>query len=116
MRSAAPRGPLFELAADGKGWLLEPRAQGAHPRVDGVWLVCKDAAPTFLGASCLQADIVYGISPVDGDECRQLIPRSWDSTSPARLPDTKDLPSYAVSCIAAKTARRSSMSARQVCS
>ena len=30
-------GPLIEFEADGNRLPVEPRAQGAHPRIDGVW-------------------------------------------------------------------------------
>jgi len=68
-------GTLVELETDGNGLPLEPRAPGAHPRLDGVWLVFEDAERTFLGASCLQADFVFGISPVNADEGRKLVRR-----------------------------------------
>jgi hypothetical protein len=68
-------GAFVELETDGHGLPLEPRAHGAPPRIDGVWLVFEDAEFTFLGASCLQADIMCGISPVDADEGRKLIRR-----------------------------------------
>jgi hypothetical protein len=50
-------------------------SQGAHPLVNGVWLVFEDTELTFLRASCLQADMVFGISPVDADEGRKLFSR-----------------------------------------
>jgi hypothetical protein len=65
-------GALVEFETDGHGLLLESRAQGAHPLIDGVWLVSEDTELTFLRASCLQADMVCGISPVDADEGRKL--------------------------------------------
>jgi hypothetical protein len=46
----APRrdeGALVECEAESHRFPFEPLAQGAHPRVDGVWLMCKDAACTF---------------------------------------------------------------------
>jgi hypothetical protein len=68
-------GALVELAPDGNGLLLESRAQGAHPLVDGVGLVFEDTELPFLGTRCLQADIVFGLSPVESDEGRKLIYR-----------------------------------------
>jgi hypothetical protein len=65
-------GALVEFETDGHGLLRESRAQGAHPRIDGVWLVFEDTDLTFLRASSLQADIVFGISLVDTDEGRKL--------------------------------------------
>ncbi len=68
-------GPLVQLETEGKGLPLEPRAPGAHPRIDGVWLVFADAELTCLGASCLQADLVLSLRPVDADAGRQLVRR-----------------------------------------
>jgi hypothetical protein len=61
---------------------VEPLAQGVRPRVDGVWLGCKDAACALLRARCLQADIVFGIGPVDADEGRKLLRRETRPVSP----------------------------------
>ncbi len=55
--------------------LLESRAQGAHPLIAGVWLVFEDTELTCPGASGLQADMVFGISPVEADEGRKLFYR-----------------------------------------
>jgi hypothetical protein len=74
----APRGDdgaRVALETAGHGWPREPRAHGAHPRLDGVWLVCAAAALTCLGASGLQADSVCGISPVEADDGRTRIRR-----------------------------------------
>ena len=68
-------GPLIEFEADGNRLPFEPCTQGAHPLVDGVRLVFEDAELAFLGACRLQADIVFGIGPVDADEGRKLIRR-----------------------------------------
>jgi hypothetical protein len=65
-------GALVEFETDGNGLLLESYAQGAHPLINGVWLVFEDTELTFLRAGCLQADSVFGISPVDADEGRKL--------------------------------------------
>jgi hypothetical protein len=51
-------GACVAFEPDGHGWLLESRAQGAPPRINGVWLVLEDTALTFLRASGLQADMV----------------------------------------------------------
>jgi hypothetical protein len=68
-------GALVEFETDGNGLLLESRAPGARPRSAGVWLVFEDTELTCLGASGLQADMVFGISPVDADEGRKLFDR-----------------------------------------
>jgi hypothetical protein len=68
-------GAFVEFETDGNGLCLESRAQGAHPLVNGVWLVFEDTELTFLRAGCLQADIVFGISPVDADKGRKLFYR-----------------------------------------
>jgi len=67
--------PLIEFEADSNRLPLEPRTQGAHPRIDRVWLVVEDTALTFLRACRLQADIVFGIRPVDADEGGELLRR-----------------------------------------
>jgi hypothetical protein len=68
-------GAFVEFETDGNGLLLESRAQGAHLLINGVWLVCEDTQLTCLRASCLPADMVFGISPVDADESRKLFCR-----------------------------------------
>jgi hypothetical protein len=68
-------GPLVELETEGHGLPREPRAPGAHPRSDGVWLVCADAELTVLGASYVQADSVCGLSPVKADDGRTRVRR-----------------------------------------
>ena len=68
-------GPLVEFATDGDRLSLAPRAPGTHPRIESFWRVRKDAEPSCLGASRLQADIVCGISPIEADECRKFICR-----------------------------------------
>jgi hypothetical protein len=68
-------GALIEFKTEGNRLAGEPRAQGAHPRIDGVWLVFEDAALACRGARHVQTNIVFGISPVDTDEGCKLIPR-----------------------------------------
>ena len=65
-------GPRVELETDGQGLPLEPRAQGAHPRLKGVWLGFEPADRTCLGARCLPAAIVVGLSPAEADAGCQL--------------------------------------------
>jgi hypothetical protein len=67
--------PLIEFKANGNRLPCEPRAQGAHPFIDCVRLVVKGPALAFLRACRLQADIVFGIGPVDADAGRKLICR-----------------------------------------
>ena len=64
-------GAFVEFETDGYGLLLEARAPGAHPRINGVWLVGEDTQLTCLRASGLQADMVWGLSPVEADEGRK---------------------------------------------
>jgi hypothetical protein len=68
-------GTLGEFETDGDRLSLEPRAQGTHPRIDSFWRVRKDAELACLGARRLQADIVFGISPIEADERRKFICR-----------------------------------------
>jgi hypothetical protein len=75
-------GALVEFETEGHGWLLESRAQGAHPRIDGVWLVFEDPELTCLRASGLLADVVFGLSPVDADEGRKRFYRETRQGSP----------------------------------
>ena len=44
---------FVECKADGNGLPVEPRAQRADPRVDGLWRVLEDKASSFAGASSL---------------------------------------------------------------
>ena len=68
--------PLIECKAKGKRWPFEPRAPGAPPRIDRVWLVVKGPARALLRAGRLQADIVLGRGPVEADEGGTLL-RRW---------------------------------------
>ena len=68
-------GALVALKADGNGLPLESRAQGTHPLGKRIWLMFEHAALTFLGACGLQADIVFGVRPVETDEGCKLICR-----------------------------------------
>jgi hypothetical protein len=70
------------LATEGQGWPLEPRAPGAHPRIEGVGLVVGDAERMCLGASGLHAALVCGLRPVEADEGRQRRRRETRQGSP----------------------------------
>jgi hypothetical protein len=76
-------GAVMEFETDGHGLRLESRAQGAHPRIDGVWLGCEATQLACLAASCVQADRVCGSSPVDADAGRKLCWRSTCQGSPS---------------------------------
>src|SRR5713101_1755602 len=68
-------GTFVELEADRNGVAIEPRAQRADPRVDGLERVCEDAVLSFGGACGLQADIMFAIGPVETDEGRKFLGR-----------------------------------------
>ncbi len=68
-------GAFVEFETDGNRLSLEALAQGTHPLIDGFWRVYKDTELACLRASRLQADIVFGNSPVDADERRKCIRR-----------------------------------------
>ena len=67
------QGPFVEFEADGHGLAVEPRAQRADPRVDGLGRVLELEALTFCGASGLEADIMFGIRPVDAQQRQQML-------------------------------------------
>ena len=54
-------GPFVELQSDGDRLVLEALAQGAGPRLDGLWFVLKHAGFGFVGTGRLQANVVFGI-------------------------------------------------------
>ncbi len=60
--------PFLEFEADGNRLFLEPCAQRSDPCVDGFWLVFEDGALSFCGARSLEANIMFGISPVKTDK------------------------------------------------
>jgi hypothetical protein len=68
-------GALIEFKTDGTRLPGEPRAQGAHPRIDGVGPVCEAAELACRGARHLHTNIVCGISPVEPDEGCKLLHR-----------------------------------------
>jgi len=58
-------GTCVERKADGHGGAVEPRAQRADPRVDGLGRGFEHEGLAFLRASGLEAAILCGIGPVD---------------------------------------------------
>jgi hypothetical protein len=78
-------GALLEFKTEGTRLPVEPRAQGAHPRIDGVWLVCEDAALALRGARRVQTAIVFGISPVAADAgCKRMHRETPHGSPPVR--------------------------------
>jgi hypothetical protein len=75
-------GAFVEFETAGNRWSREALAPGTHPLIDGVWRVYKDTELACRRASRLQADIVFGISPVEADERRTCIRRSTCHVSP----------------------------------
>ena len=66
------QGAFVAFQADRHGLAVEPRAQCDDPRVDGLGRVIELAAFTFCGARSLEANIMFGIRPVDthkGSKC-----------------------------------------------
>jgi hypothetical protein len=75
-------GACVAFKTAGHRWSLEARAQGPHPRIEGVWRVDKDTARACLSASRVQADSVLGISPVAADAGRNCSRRETGQVSP----------------------------------
>jgi hypothetical protein len=67
----APRGdtgPLVEVQAHGDRLASTALAKGAGPLVDGCGGMVQDTALAFVRGSGLEAEIRWGIGPVDADE------------------------------------------------
>jgi hypothetical protein len=66
-------GALGKLEAHGNGPPLEALSQCTRPRLDGIGAVGQDAGLSPSGVGCLQADIVFGIGPIDADEGGEVV-------------------------------------------
>jgi hypothetical protein len=66
---------LVAFEADGNRLPLEPRAQGAHPLIDGSRRMLEAGELALVGAGGLQTDLVLGIGPVEADEGRERVMR-----------------------------------------
>jgi hypothetical protein len=63
-------GPFIQLKTHRNGLSVEPRAQGLDPRVDRFRAVLEHQKLSSLRASGLEADIVFGVSPVEANTGR----------------------------------------------
>jgi hypothetical protein len=52
---------------------LEALSQRIRLRLDGIGAVGQDAGLSPSGVGCLQADIVFGIGPIDADEGGEFV-------------------------------------------
>jgi hypothetical protein len=59
------QGPFVAFEADSHGLAVEPRAQRADPRLDGLGRVLEREALACGGARSLETHIMFGIRPVE---------------------------------------------------
>jgi hypothetical protein len=64
---------LGKLEAHGNGLPLEALSQCTRPRLDGIGAVGYDAGLSPSGVGGLQADLVFGIGPIDADEGGEVV-------------------------------------------
>ena len=70
-------GTCIAFQADGKRLAVEPRAQGADPRVDRFRTVCETQKLPARRTGDLSADIVFGIRPVKAHKGRKCFGGLW---------------------------------------
>ena len=78
-------GPLLEFKAHGNGLAVEPRTQGVDPRIDGFRTVLEASKLSSGSAGGLDADIVFGIRPVEANERGKFLLRHMLHVSSPRV-------------------------------
>src|SRR5262249_1997502 len=84
-RSAETIGPFIQLKTHSNGLSVEPCAQGLDPRIDRFRAVFEAQKLSSLSTSGLEADIVFGVSPVQADKGGKCFVRSMLHVSPPRV-------------------------------
>ena len=78
-------GPLLEFKTHGNGLAVEPRTQGLDPRSDCFRTMLEAPKLSSRSAGGLDADIVFGIRPVEADERGKFLLRHMLHVSSPRV-------------------------------